>query len=53
MLPSVVSLYLSYDGNLAVRPNLVSQLKPGARLVSRVRHGGVAAEVSGYRINSE
>jgi tRNA A58 N-methylase Trm61 len=33
-LPSVVSLYLSYDGNLAVRPNLMSQLKPGARVVS-------------------
>ena len=33
-LPSVVTLYLSYDGNLAVRPNLMSQLKPGARVVS-------------------
>lgn len=33
-LPSVVTLYLSYDGNLTVRPRLVSQLKPGARVVS-------------------
>jgi ribosomal protein L11 methylase PrmA len=33
-LPSVVTLYLSYDGNLAVRPNLMNQLKPGARVVS-------------------
>ena len=31
---SVVTLYLSYDGNLALRPRLVNQLKPGARLVS-------------------
>lgn len=33
-LPSVVMLYLSYDGNLAVRPNLMSRLRPGARVVS-------------------
>lgn len=33
-LPSVVTLYLSYDGNLTVRPRLMSQLKPGARVVS-------------------
>jgi len=33
-LPSVVTLYLSYDGNLAVRQNLMSRLKPGARVVS-------------------
>lgn len=31
---SVVTLYLSYDGNLAIRPQLMSQLKPGARVVS-------------------
>jgi ribosomal protein L11 methylase PrmA len=31
---SVVTLYLSYDGNLAVRPQIMSQLKPGARVVS-------------------
>jgi len=31
---SVVTLYLSYDGNLAVREQLRSQLKPGARVVS-------------------
>ncbi len=31
---SVVTLYLSYDGNLAVRPQLMKQLKPGARVVS-------------------
>jgi precorrin-6B methylase 2 len=31
---SVVTLYLSYDGNLSVRPQLMSQLKPGARVVS-------------------
>jgi tRNA A58 N-methylase Trm61 len=31
---SVVTLYLSKDGNLAVRPALMSQLKPGARVVS-------------------
>jgi SAM-dependent methyltransferase len=31
---SVVTLYLSYDGNLAVRPLLTQQLKPGARVVS-------------------
>ena len=33
-LPSVVTLYLSYDGNLDVRQNLMSRLKPGARVVS-------------------
>jgi len=33
-LPSVVTLYLSYDGNLTVRPRLMSQLKAGARVVS-------------------
>src|SRR5258706_15589394 len=31
---SVVTLYLSYDGNLALRPQLMQQLKPGARVVS-------------------
>jgi SAM-dependent methyltransferase len=31
---SVVTLYLSYDGNLAVRPQLMRQLKAGARVVS-------------------
>jgi SAM-dependent methyltransferase len=31
---SVVTLYLSYDGNLAVRPQLMQQLRPGARVVS-------------------
>jgi len=31
---SVVTLYLSYDGNLAVRPKLMTELKPGARVVS-------------------
>ena len=31
---SVVTLYLSYDGNLAVREQLQRQLKPGARIVS-------------------
>ncbi|MGH7873631.1 MAG: SAM-dependent methyltransferase [Candidatus Binatia bacterium] len=31
---SLVTLYLSYDGNLAVRPLLMQQLKPGARVVS-------------------
>src|SRR5512135_3525758 len=31
---SVVTLYLSYDGNLAVRSQLNLQLKPGARVVS-------------------
>ena len=31
---TVVSLYLSYDGNLALRPQLIRQLKPGARIVS-------------------
>jgi hypothetical protein len=33
-LASVVMLYLSYDGNLAVRSQLMQQLKPGARVVS-------------------
>ena len=31
---SVVTLYLSYDGNLAVRPRLLNQLRPGSRVVS-------------------
>jgi predicted O-methyltransferase YrrM len=31
---SVVTLYLSNDGNPAVRPALMHQLKPGARIVS-------------------
>jgi precorrin-6B methylase 2 len=31
---SVVMLYLSYDGNLAVRDQLHAQLRPGARVVS-------------------
>jgi precorrin-6B methylase 2 len=31
---SVVTLYLSYHGNLALRPQLLRQLKPGARVVS-------------------
>jgi precorrin-6B methylase 2 len=31
---SVVTLYLSYDGNLALRPQLMKQLRPGARIVS-------------------
>ena len=31
---SVVTVYLSYDGNLAVREQLNRQLKPGARVVS-------------------
>jgi SAM-dependent methyltransferase len=31
---SVVTLYLSYDGNLALRDQLNRQLKPGARVVS-------------------
>jgi precorrin-6B methylase 2 len=31
---SLVTLYLSYDGNLAVRDQLRSQLRPGARVVS-------------------
>jgi precorrin-6B methylase 2 len=31
---SIVTLYLSYDGNLALRPQLMQQLKPGARVVS-------------------
>jgi hypothetical protein len=32
--PSIVTLYLSYDGNLTVRPRLLSQLKAGARVIS-------------------
>jgi len=31
---NVVTLYLSYDGNLAVRPKLLNQLRSGARVVS-------------------
>jgi precorrin-6B methylase 2 len=31
---SVVTLYLSYEGNLAVRPQLMRQLKAGTRVVS-------------------
>src|SRR4029077_17923541 len=31
---SVVTLYLSKDGNLALKPALMNQLKPGARIVS-------------------
>ena len=31
---TVVTLYLSDDGNLAVRPQLMHQLKPGTRVVS-------------------
>jgi len=31
---SVVTLYLSYDGNLALRPQLMRQLRAGARVVS-------------------
>jgi len=31
---SVVTLYLSYDGNLALRPQLMRQLRPGARIVT-------------------
>lgn len=31
---SVVTLYLSYDGNQALRGHLADQLKPGARIVS-------------------
>ena len=31
---SVVMLYLSHDGNLALRSKLMQQLKPGARVVS-------------------
>jgi precorrin-6B methylase 2 len=31
---SVVTLYLSYEGNLVVRPQLMRQLKTGARVVS-------------------
>jgi precorrin-6B methylase 2 len=31
---TVVTLYLSYDGNLALRPKLMRDLKPSARVVS-------------------
>jgi tRNA A58 N-methylase Trm61 len=31
---TVVTLYLSQDGNLSVRPALMNQLQPGARVVS-------------------
>jgi precorrin-6B methylase 2 len=31
---TVVTLYLSYDGNLALRPKLLRELKAGARVVS-------------------
>ncbi|HLN88130.1 MAG TPA: class I SAM-dependent methyltransferase [Candidatus Limnocylindrales bacterium] len=31
---SVVTMYLSYDGNLALRPQLMRQLKAGARVIS-------------------
>jgi precorrin-6B methylase 2 len=31
---TVVTLYLSRDGNLAVRPKLMRELRPGARIVS-------------------
>jgi precorrin-6B methylase 2 len=31
---TVVTLYLSYDGNLTLRPQLMRQLKPGTRIVS-------------------
>ena len=31
---TVVTLYLSYDGNLALRPRLMNQLKSSARVVS-------------------
>jgi len=31
---TIVTLYLSYDGNLAVRSRLMNQLRPGARVVS-------------------
>ncbi len=33
---TVVTLYLSYDGNLALRPKLMRELKPGARVVSYI-----------------
>jgi SAM-dependent methyltransferase len=31
---TVVTLYLSYDGNLALQPKLMHELRPGARVVS-------------------
>jgi precorrin-6B methylase 2 len=31
---TIVTLYLSNDGNLALRPRLMNQLRPGARVVS-------------------
>jgi len=33
---TVVTLYLSYDGNLAVKPKLMRELRPGARIVSYI-----------------
>jgi len=33
---TVVTLYLSYDGNLALRPKLMRELRPGARVVSYI-----------------
>lgn len=33
---SVVTLYLSYDGNLALRSKLMNELRPGTRVVSYV-----------------
>jgi SAM-dependent methyltransferase len=32
--PSIVTLYLSHDGNQALKPVLLRQLQPGARIVS-------------------
>ena len=33
-LASIVTLYLSHDGNQALKPVLLRQLQPGARIVS-------------------
>jgi len=33
---TVVTLYLSYDGNLAVKPKLMRELQPGSRVVSYI-----------------
>lgn len=33
---TVVTLYLSYDGNLTVKPKLMRELRPGARIVSYI-----------------
>ncbi len=33
-LATVVTLYLTQDGNLALRPKLMGELRPGARVVS-------------------